>query len=166
MKKLSIACIIFIIITSHTVYSQRNRIRFEKLTSDQGLSQSSVLSICQDHKGFLWFGTYDGVCRYDGYQFKYFKHTLDDSTSLSQNSIRNIFEDRLGILWISTEYGLDTYNRKTESFSVYNADPENPNSLSDNRTRRILETKKGDLWICTDHGMTCYDRTRKIFTKY
>ena len=166
MKKLSILSILFILITSHTLLSQRNRIRFEKLTSDQGLSQSSVLSICQDHKGFLWFGTYDGVCRYDGYQFKYFKHTLDDSTSLSQNSIRNIYEDHLGILWISTEYGLDAYNCKTENFSVYVADPKNPNSLSDNRTRRILETPKGDMWICTDNGMTHYDRTRNIFTKY
>jgi len=166
MKKLCIISLLFLLMTLHTLHAQRNRIRFEKLTSEQGLSESSVHSICQDHKGFLWFGTYDGVCRYDGYRFKYFKHALDDSTSLSQNSIRNIFEDRLGILWISTEYGLDTYNRKTESFSVFIADPKNPNSLSDNRTRRILETKNGDLWICTDNGMTHYNRKRNIFTKY
>jgi ligand-binding sensor domain-containing protein/signal transduction histidine kinase len=166
MKKISILSIFFFLIASQALHAQRDRIRFEKLTSDQGLSQSSVLSICQDHDGFLWFGTYDGVCRYDGYRFKYFKHRLDDSTSLSQNSVRNIFEDRSGVLWISTEFGLNVYDRKKESFLVYFADPKNSNSLSDNRTRRILETKKGDMWICTDNGLTKYDRVQNIFTKY
>ncbi|MBN1397345.1 MAG: histidine kinase [Bacteroidetes bacterium] len=166
IKKISILFILFVLITPQILNSQRNRIRFEKLTSAQGLSQSSVLSICQDYKGFLWFGTYDGVCRYDGYQFKYFKHNINDSTSLSQNSVRYIFEDREGILWISTEFGLNAFDYRTEKFKVYITNPKKPDNLTDNRTRRIFGASNGDLWICTDNGLTKLDSGRNIFTRY
>jgi ligand-binding sensor domain-containing protein len=65
------------------LHARQDRIRFERLSIEQGLSQSSVISICQDHRGFLWFGTYEGMNRYDGYQFKIYKNAPNDSTSLT-----------------------------------------------------------------------------------
>ncbi|MFT4929437.1 MAG: hypothetical protein ACI8WB_005570, partial [Phenylobacterium sp.] len=76
--------------------------RFDRLSVEHGLSQSSVLSIVQDRKGFLWFATQDGLNRYDGYSFKVFRHNPDDAHSISGNSINTLTIDSAGVLWIGT----------------------------------------------------------------
>ena len=76
--------------------------RFEHLSLEDGLSQNSVLAMLQDHRGFLWFGTQDGLNRYDGYTFTVFKNDPDDPNSLSLNSILALHEDDDGALWIGT----------------------------------------------------------------
>lgn len=148
------------------VYPQRNKIRFEKISIEEGLIQSSVVAICQDKKGFLWFGTYDGLVRYDGYQFKVFKFNPDDSTSLSENLVRIIYEDRFGIIWVGTEGGLNRFDRLKENFKNYFANSNDPNSISNNRIRGIVEDQKGELWIATEMGVNTYDRKRDAFIKY
>ncbi len=77
-------------------------IRFEHLTSENGLSQNAGLDIFQDSRGYIWVGTQDGLNRYDGYTFKIYKHDPDDPTSISHNSILTIAEDESGALWIGT----------------------------------------------------------------
>ena len=100
------------------IWSQSN-IRFNHLTVEEGLSQSSVTCIFQDRKGFMWFGTQDGLNRYDGYHFKVFKNIPSDSTSLSDNFILSIYEDKAGILYIETQGGnFQRYNPLTESFKI------------------------------------------------
>src|SRR5512135_3509324 len=76
--------------------------RFEHLTIEDGLSQNAGLAIFQDRKGYLWIGTQDGLNRYDGYNFKVYKHDPDNPKSISYNSILSIAEDRDGYLWIGT----------------------------------------------------------------
>ena len=76
--------------------------RFSHISTEQGLSSSEVWSVLRDRRGFMWFGTLDGLNRYDGYKMKVFKHALTDPTSLSDNKIRTVVEDRAGTLWIGT----------------------------------------------------------------
>ncbi len=78
---------------------------FDHLGIDQGLSNLTVTLIFQDHKGFMWFGTLNGLNRYDGYQVKtYFNHPKD-SASLSDNRVTVVFEDNQKNLWIGTNVG-------------------------------------------------------------
>ncbi len=83
---------------------------------DQGLSNNAVISIFQDHDGFMWFGTFDGLNRYDGYSFKVFRNVPGDSTSLKSNYIRVITEDASHHLWIGTAEGLNIYNPVNANF--------------------------------------------------
>ena len=86
------------------IFSQQ-QISFNHLTVEDGLSQSSVTCIFQDKKGFMWFGTQDGLNRFDGYNFKVFKNDPTDSTSLSENFIFSIYEDSSGQLYVETRDG-------------------------------------------------------------
>ena len=84
---------------------------------EQGLSNNAVMSICQDHNGFLWIGTYDGLNRYDGYGFKVFHNVIGDSTSLATNTIYSIAEDENHCIWVGGQKGLSIYNPLTSKFS-------------------------------------------------
>ncbi|MEI6948941.1 two-component regulator propeller domain-containing protein [Paraflavisolibacter sp. H34] len=87
-----------------------------QLGIEQGLSNNSVRCIYQDHNGFMWFGTYDGLNRYDGYQFQVFRNKLNDTTSLPHNYIYSIHEDARHNLWVGTGRGLGIYNNLTARF--------------------------------------------------
>jgi hypothetical protein len=89
----------------------------EHLNIEQGLSQSTVLSILQDQKGFMWFGTQDGLNRYDAYKFKVFKLQRGDSTSLPDNNIQTLFQSKDGTIWVGTEGGLSMYNLDFDNFT-------------------------------------------------
>ena len=92
-------------------------LRFEHLDSRAGLSHNTVFSIHQDHYGYLWIGTTDGLNRYDGYTFTVYRHNSNDSTSLSNNTVRWVQEDGHGNLWVATRSGLDRFDWETERFS-------------------------------------------------
>ena len=105
-----------ILVVSSSLSAQNAEMRFEHLSSEQGLSQNSVLCILQDQRGFLWFGTEDGLNKYDGYSFTVYKIDIYDTTSISENHILSLCKDHNGILWIGTEGGLNRYNYSTNSF--------------------------------------------------
>ncbi len=86
-----------------------DEIKFENLTIEDGLSQSSVFAILQDKRGLMWFGTWDGLNRYDGYRFTIYKYNEKNPYSLSNNEIRALYEDRKGELWIGTMEGLNWF---------------------------------------------------------
>ena len=88
----------------------------ENISPDNGLSNSWVSSIHQDEEGFMWFGTWNGLNRFDGYGFTVFKPVAGDTLSLSNNAIRALCEDHAGYLWIGTENGLNWYDPNTEKF--------------------------------------------------
>jgi ligand-binding sensor domain-containing protein/signal transduction histidine kinase len=159
-------CCCLLFPTSRSYSALGEKLRFERLSSKNGLTQSSVLTLCQDHKGFLWIGTYDGAARYDGIHFRSFKHSAADSTSLSQNLVRHIFEDHTGVLWFGTENGLSRFDRVKETFTNFFADAKNPNSISNNHIRRIYEDRSGTLWIATEDGLNKYDREHGSFVQY
>ena len=128
-------------------------LRFKRLSIVQGLSQSTVETVLQDRYGFMWIGTEDGLNRYDGYQFKIYKHDPGDSTSISNNNVWCLFEDHDGYLWIGTfSGGLNRYDPKTDTFTRYLYDPEDQFGLSSNKIRSISEDHQGYLWIGTRNG--------------
>ena len=89
MKRISLFLLIIIYLSNNNASCQKIPLKFRFLTTDEGLSSSSVTSILQDSKGFIWIGTYDGLNRYDGYNFVQYKNSASDSTSISHNLIWN-----------------------------------------------------------------------------
>jgi ligand-binding sensor domain-containing protein/signal transduction histidine kinase len=142
-------------------------LRFDHISIEQGLSQSSVRVIFQDSIGFLWFGTEDGLNRYDGYNFKTFKPDPDNPNSLSDRWITSIVEDREGYLWIGTRQGgLNRYDPRTEQFIQYRHDNAIASSLSDNYVNVLYLDRNDDLWAGTANGLDRYDRRSGGFTHY
>lgn len=118
---------------------------FKHLQVEDGLSHNSVICMLQDSKGFMWFGTKDGLNRYDGYSFKLFQHSPDDAASIGSNFIRCLYEFN-DYLWVGTDTGLFRYDEKTESFSLIEA----------SRNLPILDVesnKNGSLWFIAAGGL-------------
>ncbi|MGQ1911798.1 hybrid sensor histidine kinase/response regulator transcription factor [Marinifilum sp. RC60d5] len=130
---------------------------FEKITSQQGLSQNDVNCIFQDHNGFLWIGTNDGLNRYDGYSFKTYRIDTNKSKGegLSSNLVFQIKEDKKGRLWIATSNeGVCVFNLCTEEFTQIRNTSSNPIRLADNRILDLECMNDGSVWIATEKGVT------------
>lgn len=139
------------------------QISFEHLTLRQGLSQSVPNAIHQDKEGFLWVGTQDGLNRYDGYTFKVFKNTGDDTTSLSHSWIWNICEDKKGNLWVASWNGLNRYDSRHDRFIRY--DKPHHRSVS-TRTNLVFCDSEGTLWASSwGEGLHRYDPITDRFDK-
>jgi signal transduction histidine kinase/ligand-binding sensor domain-containing protein/CheY-like chemotaxis protein len=120
---------------------------------EDGLSQAAVNVILQDNKGFMWFGTQEGLNRYDGYSFKVFLNNPENPSSLSHDVIHALFEDRSGILWIGTDGGgLNRFDPSDETFTHFVNEPDDAESLGSDRVRCVFEDSTGTLWIGTDGG--------------
>ena len=108
-------------------------VRFERLAVEDGLPNSTVLSVLQDQQGFMWFATADGAARYDGYTFTTFRHDPTNENSLSNNNTFALLETQDGLIWIGTDPGgLNVYNPENGQFRLYRNESNNPNSLIDN----------------------------------
>ena len=129
-------------------------IQFENLNREQGLSSNVVYDITQDHRGFMWFATQDGLNRFDGYKCKVYKYSALDSSSIAVNWCQSLHEDKWGLLWIGTLYGgLNLYDSATEKFIAFKHDPENPASISNDVVLAICEDDAGNLWLGTWDGL-------------
>lgn len=148
--------------------SESRSIRFQHISQGQGLSQSYVYTIVQDQAGYMWFGTQEGLNRFDGIDFKVFAHDPEDPQSISDDTIRTMILDRSGLLWIGTDSGgLSRFDSASRTFTSYLHDPEDPTSISDNRVRVVYEDSAGDLWIGTDgSGLDRFDRESETFSHY
>ncbi len=134
-------------------FSQKQHLQFQHIGTAEGLSQSNGVSILQDSKGFMWFGTQDGLNRYDGYQFKIYKNNPANPGSIGNNFIKSLIEDRNGNIWVGTwGGGMDRYDREKDRFVHYKHSDKNSNSLSDDFVAGITEDAEGDLWIGTYYG--------------
>lgn len=136
-------------------------IHFERIPNDLGLSQNFISTLVQDHQGFIWVGTKDGLNRFDGYQFKTYLNDPFDSTSISKNHIKCIFEDSQNRLWIGTTNGLNLMDRKEETFQHLFSTSGNqkiftlsyaPPGLIRNDISSIAEDQDGNIWIGTTEG--------------
>jgi ligand-binding sensor domain-containing protein/putative methionine-R-sulfoxide reductase with GAF domain/HPt (histidine-containing phosphotransfer) domain-containing protein len=158
--------VLLILIPPSEVFS--SQLRFEKVNINEGLSQSTVTSIFQDKQGFLWFGTQDGLNRYDGYSFLVYRTNPSDPFAISDNWITCISEDSSGNLWIGTAGGgVNQFNKHTEKFTRYLAQPEISNSLSANRVRCLLVDSDNFIWIGTEGGgLNIYDPEQDAFVIY
>ncbi len=141
--------------------------RFRHLSTEEGLSQASAHAIFQDSRGFMWFGTQDGLNRWDGYAFTLYKHDPQVPTSLAHNWVWAICEDGGGNLWIGTDGGgLDRWDRRTDTFIHYRHDPEDPASLSGDRVRALWLDSSGILWVGTaTAGLNRFDPATGTFSR-
>lgn len=134
-------------------HTQQPQMAFTHITTADGLPQNSVTTIQQDQHGFLWFGTWDGLARYDGYEFKVYKHNPRNRTSISSNSVWALDEDSAGHIWVGTDGGgLNRFDPVTEQFTRYQPDPDNPNSLSHNQIYSLLVDDQDHVWVATMGG--------------
>ncbi len=142
-------------------------LRFEQLTIDNGLSQNAVLAMLQDHQGYLWIGTQDGLNRYDGYTFTHFKNDPKDPNSISYNSIIALYEDTDGFLWIGTwGGGLNRYDPETGIFYQFLPDANDPASLSNSVVTSIAQDQDGRLWVGTLAGLDLFYPATGKFIHY
>ena len=123
-------------------------ITFDHLTEENGLSSNSVISIAQDANSFMWYGTRYGLNRYDGRQFKIYRHHTGDSTGLPANIIFAIYADTRKILWVGTSSGLCRYDPKKDCFERVPLTPGRLENVND-----IFEDRAGRLWIASGSGL-------------
>lgn len=141
------------------------QLKFDHLSVEDGLSQSSVLSIAQDAKGFMWFGTRYGLNKYNTQNFKIYTQNSKDSGSLSSNDyISTLLADRSNTFWIGSGGGLNKYVPETDSFEQIVHKSDDKFSLSGNAIYCMLEDKKGRIWVGTNNGLNLLtDRKRNRF---
>lgn len=147
---LAIACLaIFPLLTLSGV---QHEAVFRTVNIKNGLSQDAVNCMIKDQKGFIWIGTFNGLNRYDGYEFKIFRHSDLDSNSLSNNAIVSMIEDHLGYIWIGTYHGLNRFDPRTERFERFYYDSLRPNTPSYNRVHNMVMDAYGKIWCSTWGG--------------
>jgi len=149
-------------ILSFSMCEAQNR-SFKQLKVEDGLSHNSVISMLQDDNGFLWFGTKDGLNRYDGYNFKVFRNEPDIENSLGSNFIRCLYQFN-NFLWVGTDTGLFQYNDKTESFTLIE-------STKDKPVLDIEGDSNGNLWFIASgnlHKLPVSQKSSKeeVFDKF
>jgi ligand-binding sensor domain-containing protein/signal transduction histidine kinase/DNA-binding response OmpR family regulator len=133
-------------------FAQAPKLKFKHISLEQGLSNSTIESIYQDKRGFIWVGTRDGLNRFDGYQMVVYRFDPHDSTSISDNYIRYIYEDRNQQLWVGTINGLNRFDQAKNNFTRYKHIPGNPQSLSNNLVTCIYQDQAARLWVGTFGG--------------
>jgi diguanylate cyclase (GGDEF)-like protein len=122
---------------------------FARLAVEQGLSQNTVQVILQDATGFLWFGTEEGLNRYDGYTVRAFKHDPQDPRSLPDNTVSALHVDQAGRLWVGTDSGLSLFDRGSESFMVV--------PTVKGRVTGLIEEPDGTIWVGSE-GYGVFER--------
>ena len=143
-------------------------IAFTRMSLKEGLSQAAVHAIAQDRKGYMWFGTQEGLNRYDGYRFTTYLQEPGNPKTLSHNWIYTLLVDRKGFLWVGTNGGgLNRFDPVTAQFQQFKNDPQDPVSLSNDRIRALFEDSAGNLWIGTDGGgLNRLDHESETFLRF
>src|SRR5690554_3035352 len=161
MQRIKIILIFLVLLSNlvgfgQTVLNDNQKLKFKHYSLTEGLSQSSVLCILQDSKGFMWFGTRDGLNKFDGQNFTTYRHNSQDSTSISNSYIKSLIEDNQGNLWVGTMNGLNKYVANGNKFERFKQS-DGKNSISNNEIWDMVSTKDGDLWLGTNFGLERFD---------
>ena len=155
-----------IITFSQSTHGNYNPV-FDKVNLEKGLSSNNINCIIQDHQGYVWIATTNGLCRYDGSNFKTYLHDPTDPSTISANAVRALFIDHKGIIWIGTTGGgLNSIDPQTDVISHYKHDNHNPHSLSHNEVLCVFEDSKQRLWVGTEGGLNLFNRKNQTFTRF
>lgn len=166
LKKISLLAFASIFVYISNLFAQQ-QINLTTFNSANGLSQNTIYSCYKDRYGLMWFGTADGLNKYDGYRVTVYKNQRNDSRSIGANLITSITEDGNGDLWIGTRLGgLSRYNRATDNFSTFKNDPVHPNSVSHNNVTFILLDKEANIWVGTENGLNCFNVKTGNFKRF
>ena len=146
-----------------TAWGEDAPLVFERYSTDQGLADGSVAAMLEDHQGFLWVGTHDGLNLFDGYTFRTFRHLSQDPNSLSDDHVQVLWEGQDGGLWIGTFRGLNRFDRSTGQFRRFLHDPDDENTLHHDRIHSLHQDRAGTLWVGTYRGLHRVDpRTQAV----
>ncbi len=171
LKTVSFAIILLAISIYNEGHAQgnpENGLEFKHISVEDGLSHKNISAIWQDQRGFMWFGTPDGLNRYNGYTFEVYQYQRADPTSLSDGRITSLVEDKTGLLWIGTNGGgLNKFDPLTERFSHYTTDPNASDSLSYDFVNVVYTDRTDQLWVGTDGaGFNKLDKRTGKFIRY
>jgi len=129
---------------------------FKTIKTENGLSHNKVNCILKDRRGFVWFGTEDGLTRYDGKYYVVYKSKPNDTHVLSGNIINDLYEDRDGILWIATADGgitkYDYHLSVSKQFRQFRYNAHDPKSIPEDAIKKIVEDRRGNLWLATSNS--------------
>src|SRR5271157_3062909 len=140
-------------------------IRFTHYSTEQGLSENRVDHMLQDAQGFLWFGTYNGLNRFDGYRFQIYGPQANNPNSLGGVMIYSLFQDRSGALWIGVDQGLDRFDHISQKFTHFYPNASDPGSPS-GHVEHTAQDRDGMLWLATRNGLDRLDPASLRFTHY
>ena len=144
MRRLTYSLLAFFI----PLLCNSQQLSFNHLTTENGLQNGNIRAIHEDHQGFIWIATEDGLHRFDGYDVKVYRHSEGDTTSLSSNFILALYEDSFHNLWLGTiDEGLCLYNRKKDNFTTFKHQPNNPNSLAGNTVRSFFQASDKKIYV-------------------
>ncbi len=154
-----------------SIQGQQTSTLFNHYNIQNGLIMNNVEYIYIDTEGFVWLGTYAGLQRFDGYEFRNYTYEPGNPSSISDNFITTIFEDDSANLWIGTkENGLNLFNKEQENFHTFRHDPGNSKSLTNNSIPRaqnvITQDGDGFVWVNTDNGLNRIDLSDFSFESY
>ena len=135
--------------------SLQARLRFEHLTTADGLSNDSVFSILQDHRGFMWFGTQGGLNRYDGYRITQYRHDPKNPHSLGDDFIQMLFEDSRGGIWSGRSF-LSRFDPGTETFTRYPLPFDGAPASEKRGIWGLAEDRNGFMWVGVTIGRSLY----------
>lgn len=155
MNKLLISIFLVFTYIIIPVYAQKTNYYFKHFDIQNGLSQNTITSIFQDSRSFVWFGTKDGLNRYDGYNYKIYRKDPDNEQSIGNNTISTITEDHNGILWIGTDKGIYLYDPKLDCFSEFTTRTTDGQGIVENIVD-IVYDKQGYCWIITGYRVLVY----------
>jgi streptogramin lyase/ribosomal protein S24E len=155
MHRKSLLFLLLFLYSLNSIAQQVDRY-FYSINTDKGLSHHKVNRIFQDSRGFMWFGTEDGLNRYDGKYFTRYGNDIANKCSISGNIITDIVEDEQNYLWISTaEGGLSRYDFRqpaSSQFKQFRHEESNKYSIPENRINYIKDDKRGHLWLATSRS--------------
>jgi signal transduction histidine kinase/ligand-binding sensor domain-containing protein len=148
--------------------AQISPLKFMNISTEAGLSSVGVNAVIQDKKGFMWFGTENGLNRYDGYTVTEYRNIPGDTTSLSNDFIWSINEDRDGYIWIATESGgLNSFDPLTGKFVHYKHNPEDTASISSNVLQYVFTDRDNNIWAGTwGKGLNLFNRSKGSFVRF
>ncbi len=150
---------------NNKTYSQEHKIWFKHLTTKEGLSQNTVDCIMRDKQGFIWFGTWNGLNKYDGYEFTLYQNNPTDSNSISNNFIYSLCEDDYNRIWIGTGGGgINILDKEKEIFYHILSDSLRTNTISNNIINALYKSENGNIWIGSDNGLNKIQLNKKLLS--
>jgi len=167
-KPFSIFHLVLVIIlslyTSTKLYSQ-TEIRLQHFSTKDGLSQNTINFIFQDHKGFIWIGTHNGLNRFDGTSFTVYKNIETDKSSIQSNDNYAVYEDKKGQLWFGNGQGISLYNRSKDNFINFSYVKDDKHSM---RPVWSVEAsaEEGKIWLGASGGLFLFDTNKGSFSHF
>lgn len=162
--------LLLLLVYSELSFAQINNLNFNAWTKENGLPSNLVHAAAKDQFGFLWIGTNDGLCRFDGPDaFKIYRENDGETNSSLQSSyIRSLYNDSQGNLWIGTRFGgITKFSQTTNTWKTYEYnDDYHKSALNNNDVISILEDSNKRIWAGTEYGLNLYDKTADTFIDF